>query len=117
MESISIELQLDEPEPRLSEDSALCLYRIAQEALRNVARHAAAATVAIALRAKNGGCELEVRDDGVGFVVDRRQGRGLGLASMNERAQLVGGRLAVTSAPQRGTSVVAWVPLRRGGEA
>jgi signal transduction histidine kinase len=114
MESISIELQLDEPEPRLSEDSALCLYRIAQEALRNVARHAAAATVVISLRAKSGGCELEVRDDGVGFEVDRRQGRGLGLASMHERAQLAGGRFAVTSAPQRGASVVAWVPLERG---
>ncbi len=117
MESISVELQLEEPEPRLSEDSALCLYRIAQEALRNVARHAAAATVAISLRATNGGCELEVRDDGVGFEFERRRGRGLGLASMHERAQLVGGRLAVTSAPQRGSSVVAWVPLGCGEAA
>jgi signal transduction histidine kinase len=111
VESVAVDLRLEEPEVTLTPDTSLCLYRVAQEALRNVARHARARRVEISLRAKDGGCELEVRDDGVGFDPDERRGTGVGHASMRERMKLVGGRLAISSVPNRGTAVVAWAPL------
>jgi signal transduction histidine kinase len=114
VEAIAVELRLDDLRKQLPPDSALCLYRVAQESLRNVARHAQATKVEISLRAKDGTCELEVRDDGVGFDGNQRRGAGLGLASMGERVLLVGGRLAIRSTPHRGTAVIASVPLPRG---
>jgi signal transduction histidine kinase len=117
VESINVEVQLTEPDRDLSSEVALCLYRVAQQALQNVAHHAAARTAAVSLRPKDRGCELEIRDDGVGFDPERSRGRGLGLASMAERVQLVGGRFTVTSAPGRGASVVAWAPLEGGRDA
>ena len=110
-ESIAVDIRLAEPGGTLPPDAALCLYRVAQESLRNVASHARANRVEVSLRAKDGGCELEVRDDGVGFDPDARRGAGLGLASMRERMRLVGGWLTISSTPNRGTSVVARVPL------
>ncbi len=90
-ESIAIELRLDELTVKPSPDAALCLYRVAQESLRNVVRHARAGRVEISLRTTNGGCELEVRDNGVGFDPQKqRTGPSLGHASMRERVQLVG---------------------------
>jgi PAS domain S-box-containing protein len=92
-------------------ETALCLFRVAQEALNNVARHAGARTVTVDLRRMEGGLLLAVRDDGVGFdPAAPRAGRSLGLASMRERVHLVGGSLDVESAPGEGTAVVAWVP-------
>ena len=117
VESINVEVQLTEPDRDLSSDAALCLYRVAQQALQNVARHAASSTVVVSLRPKDRGCELEVRDDGVGFDPERSRGRGLGLASMAERVQAVGGHFRVTSASGRGASVVAWAPLEGGRDA
>ena len=115
-ESIAVDLQLGELAEKPSPDAALCLFRIAQESLRNVASHARAGRVKISLRATDGGCELRIRDDGVGFDPDvRRGGHSLGHASMRERAHLVRGRLAIQSAPGRGTAVVAWVPAAGGG--
>ena len=114
-ESVAVDLRLAEPEGTLTPDAALCLYRVAQESLRNVARHAHAQQVEVSLRATDGGCELEVRDDGTGFDPDERRGSGLGHVSMGERMTLVGGRLSINSTPNRGTAVVAWVP-RTGGQ-
>jgi PAS domain S-box-containing protein len=92
-------------------DAALCLYRVAQEALNNVVRHAHASAATVVLRQMDGGLLLAVRDDGVGFEPDGvKLGRSLGLASMRERVHLVNGTLDIESAPGRGTSVVAWVP-------
>ncbi len=113
--SITVNLRLAEPEGPLSRDAALSLYRVVQEALRNVARHARAGSVEISLRPSSGGYEVEVRDDGVGFDPAARRGTGIGLSSMRERMRLVGGRLSVSSEPRRGTSVVVWAPLE-GGE-
>ena len=96
-------------------DAALCLFRVAQEALTNVIRHSRARTATLDLRPLDGGLLLSVRDDGVGF--DRAgngNGRSLGLASMRERVELVHGTLEVESAPGHGTSVVAWVPAEGG---
>jgi signal transduction histidine kinase len=110
VESIAVDLRLEEPEVTLPPDAALCLYRVAQESLRNVARHARATRVELSLRAQHSGCELEIRDDGVGFDPDERRGSGLGHVSMRERMRLVGGTLFLQSGPRRGTTVVAWVP-------
>ena len=103
---------VDQPTSALS----LCLYRVAQEALRNVARHSGASSVEIALRAVGGGLELAVRDNGVGFNPTRKQGRpSLGLAGMRQRLALVDGELLINSAPGGGTSIVARAPLKAGG--
>jgi signal transduction histidine kinase len=115
-ESIAVDLQLEELADKPSPDAALCLYRVAQESLRNVARHARAKKAEISLRTRDGGVELEVRDNGVGFDPDAHRGaHSLGHASMRERIHLVRGRLAIRSAPGRGTSVAAWVPAGGGG--
>ena len=103
---------VDEPTKALS----LCLYRVAQEALRNVARHSSASSVEVELRAAGGGIELAVQDNGVGFDPTRKQGRpSLGLAGMRQRLSLVDGELLIDSAPGGGTSIVARAPLKRGG--
>ena len=103
---------LDEPPQALS----LCLYRITQEALRNVARHSGASLVEVELRPVGGGLELAIRDNGVGFDPTRQQARpSLGLAGMRQRLSLVGGELLIDSAPGGGTRIVARAPLKRGG--
>jgi PAS domain S-box-containing protein len=96
----------------LGRDAALCLFRIAQEALSNVARHAGAGSATVTLRQVGDGLVLAVADDGVGFAPGRAgEGMHLGLASMSERVRLVHGTLDIESAPGQGTRVVAWVPV------
>lgn len=91
---------------------ARCLYRIAQEALRNVVRHARARTIRVRLVGERRGVRLTVTDDGVGFATQAdRHPHTLGLASMRERVRIAGGAFAVASAPGTGTTVDAWVPL------
>ena len=94
--------------------TALGLFRVAQEALRNVVRHAGACQVKVSLAGTDGGLQLVVQDDGTGFdpVVQARQAT-LGLASMRERLSLLDGELEVESRPGAGTTVLAWVPLRK----
>ncbi len=95
-------------------DVALCLLRIAQEALANVHRHAAASAVIVRLQESDGGLLLSVGDDGVGFEpADGALGGHLGLIGMRERVQLVGGTLDIESARGHGTTVLAWVPTKR----
>jgi signal transduction histidine kinase/streptogramin lyase len=111
-ESIHAEVKLRDLPPVIPRDAALGLFRIAQEALRNVARHAQANTVDVTLRATDGGLQLAVRDNGVGFDPSRkREHLSLGLASMRERAGLLDGELDIESAAGHGTTIVAWVPL------
>jgi signal transduction histidine kinase len=111
-ERVDIDLRLVEPPPGLAAETALCLFRVAQEALRNVARHARASHVEIVLREADGGLELGLQDDGVGFDAGaRRQRTGIGHVSLRERLHLVGGRLEITSVPGKGTIVLARVPL------
>jgi PAS domain S-box-containing protein len=92
---------------------ATCLYRVAQEALNNVAKHAAAGTVQIRLSAAaNGALSLRITDDGRGMDMDDRHGHGsLGLLGMAERVRAAGGRLGVVSQPGVGTTVEAVVPM------
>jgi two-component system sensor histidine kinase UhpB len=89
----------------LADDAQLVVYRVAQEALSNAARHSGASHVAVRLsRRPDGGVELEVADDGRGFAFDEAE-RGLGIAGMRERALLVGGELTIESRPGKGTAV------------
>ena len=83
------------------------VLRIAQEALQNAIKHAGASRIGVRLDAEDGRLVLEVEDDGVGFDPDGREtrARSLGLTSMQERAERLGGRLAISSAPGRGTTV------------
>jgi signal transduction histidine kinase len=100
--------------PVVGRDAALCLYRVLQEALNNVSRHARSRTASVVLRHADGGLRLIVHDDGVGFDPTRpRQGSSLGLVSMCERLRLVNGTFEVDSGPGRGTTVTAWVPADR----
>jgi len=109
---IEIKFESDNLPPDLSSDIALCLYRVLQEALHNAAKHSGARQFDVRTWATNRDVHLEVRDDGVGFDVSTaRQSSGLGLVSMQERVKLVAGDLRVTSAPHRGTTVHARVPL------
>jgi PAS domain S-box-containing protein len=87
------------------------LYRVCQEAIHNVVKHAAAGQASVELRLEDGNVCLCVSDDGVGFdPACPREGRSLGLASMRERVRLVNGTLDIESAPGQGTAVIVWVP-------
>lgn len=96
----------------MSKDVALCLFRVAQEALRNAGRHAQATRADVRLERLDGGLELVVTDNGIGFDRTRLNGASLGHASMRQRVFLLGGRLEIQSSPGDGTAVHAWVPLR-----
>ena len=111
-ESIPVEFKPRDVPRDVRPETALCLFRVAQESLRNVARHAGASAVEVSLRKVDGGIEMAVRDNGAGFDSAEDRGRhSLGLASMRERVHLLGGELDIDSAPGRGTTVVAWVAL------
>jgi signal transduction histidine kinase len=100
--------------PRLAPVTAATMYRILQEALTNVARHACAGKVAVELKRADSALELVVRDDGVGFDANHAHdgGSGLGLHGMRERAMLMGGSILIESRPGEGTLVRACIPVR-----
>ena len=88
------------------------LYRVAQEALRNVERHADAGHATVSLRARPGFVELEVNDDGRGFDGASEKKRGeSGLGAMRERLSLAGGELHIDTGADRGTRVIAWIGM------
>lgn len=99
--------------PALPDELEVVVYRVAQESLTNVARHARASSASLALRVDGGELVLEVADDGVGFDAQRTPPHA-GLAGMNERALLVGGRLTVDSSARSGTTVRLRAPLPPG---
>src|SRR5690606_39256093 len=92
---------------------ALCLYRVAQEALRNVISHAGATVAEVGLARTRDGAELTITDDGKGFDTAESKLRrgGLGLISINERVRLAGGTVDIVSSPKRGTSVQVSIPM------
>jgi two-component system NarL family sensor kinase len=91
---------------------AATMYRVAQEALRNVERHADAGRATVSLRARPGYVELEIKDDGRGFEGPKEKKRAeSGLATMRERLSLAGGELHIDTAGDRGTRVIAWVGM------
>ena len=104
-------------------DKRTVLYRVAQEALTNVARHAQASQAEVKIQQLNGSVCMRIKDNGKGFQTERvlhaKKGKRLGLLGMRERLEMVGGDFTVTSAPGKGTTVLAQIPLMncpRGGE-
>jgi len=111
-EKIQVNFKREDFPERLPKDVSLCIYRIAQEGLRNVAKHAHAKKVRIRLRRTNGSLVLSIRDTGVGFDTAGLEGkRGLGLASMEERVRLIRGSLSIYSEPGQGTTIEVRAPL------
>jgi signal transduction histidine kinase len=111
------EVRADALEHRLDPVIETECFRIAQEALTNVARHAQAKTVTVELRKQEEQLHLRVRDDGIGFNVAATRekavrGASLGLLSMEECAALAGGHLEFNSIPGRGSEIHAWFPLK-----
>jgi signal transduction histidine kinase len=103
----------------LDNDRRTILYRVAQEALTNVVRHAQASVVKIDITAIPGAVRMLVHDNGKSFRVlqtlSATTNRRLGLLGMRERVEMVGGSLVITSAPNDGTSVCAEIPFRPAG--
>jgi signal transduction histidine kinase len=96
----------------IPKDAALCLFRVAQEALGNVVKHSHARNVRVELGFNLDGVSLRITDDGIGFDPNSTKPKvGLGLVGMSERLRLVGGRLSITSEHLRGAEVLAEVPL------
>src|SRR5271156_2259998 len=97
----------------IPKDVTLCLYRITQEALRNVVKHSGAAQAEVELMGHDDRIELRVSDSGVGFIPEpANPSSGLGLISMQERLRLVGGQLSVQSDPSHGTRIHVLIPRR-----
>ena len=111
-EHLRVERDL-ELEDAVSPEVELVVYRVAQESLTNVMRHARASQVLVALRHVDGGLRLVVRDDGRGLPADA-EAVGAGIAGMQERALHIGARLTISSAPAGGTEVRLDVPLPEG---
>ncbi len=115
------EFQVSGTERRLPPEVELAVFRIAQEAVTNVERHASAHHLTVTLEFDDRALRLRVADDGVGFarhqVRDSLDGYSLGLPGMHERARLAGGRLVVRSTPGKGTSVEARMPVAASNPA
>jgi signal transduction histidine kinase len=106
---VRIQVQADDLPADLPDEHKTCVFRIAQEALHNVAKHANANAVEITVRASDSWLVVTVQDDGRGFQPGR--GHGLGLMGMQERAESLGGSIKITSQPGKGTLIEVALPL------
>jgi PAS domain S-box-containing protein len=113
---LRINLQASEHVENLGTNERIVLFRVAQEALNNIVRHAEAKTVNVSIRQVDGSIRMEISDDGRSFDVDKTLGasnnRRLGLIGMKERVEMMEGRLAIVSPPGKGTTVTAELPLK-----
>lgn len=111
-EAVRVDVEVDTLPQSLPKEVAIGIYRVAQEALHNIGRHAKASIVQLSLAVRDGSLLLSVSDNGRGFEPDLQIRRpSLGHASMRERIRLLGGKLDIQSTPGKGTTVVAWVPI------
>ncbi len=113
---LELELDLDDLEGLLSRDEQVNIYRIFQESLTNIVKHARASRVHIAIKREAGGASVRVEDNGVGFdlaaVLARDAARqGLGLAALEERVRMLGSKLTITSRENQGTTLAFFVPV------
>ena len=115
---IEIELDAEGEFEDISPEAALCLFRVAQEALQNAAKHSGATQAAVRLERTSGQVRLTVTDHGFGFNIDSAPSHaGLGLVSMRERARLLNGRLEISSSPGVGTTLSVSIPVVAGAAA
>ncbi len=117
---IEHDLEVSDVDDLFTREGQIILYRIAQESLTNILKHAGASRLSLVLRKRNGAVELRVEDNGIGFDVDTIAGRepkdrGLGLATMYERARMLNGALEIRSRKPGGTTITLTVPLHDGG--
>jgi signal transduction histidine kinase len=113
---ISLRCEIAGLDERLPVEVETAVFRVVQEALMNVVRHARAETVLVQMERTGGRLEIEVEDDGSGFdpasvTTPESSGRGLGLLGIRERVELLGGKVTIDSAPNRGTRVAVSVPI------
>jgi signal transduction histidine kinase len=114
--TVDVLARLDDGDTRLPDETESLLYRLVQEALNNVVKHAEASRVEAVLERSSSGVEITVRDDGRGFDPSSTNG-GFGLIGMRERVELAGGDLKIEATPGQGTSVWATIPLPSAGGA
>ncbi len=111
-EGISVISEQKDIPDAIPRDVSLCIYRIMQESLRNIAKHANVKDAEVSLTCADGGIQLSVKDNGTGFNPAQIHGKGrLGLASMKERARLIRGKLSIESQPGQGTIIKLWAPV------
>lgn len=108
--SVGVSVNDESALERLSPSAALSLYRVAQEGLRNVARHSGKHEAEVSLGARESGVFMAIADQGQGMNPSTADRLGLGLLGLNERLRAVQGRLTIESAPGQGTRLMAWVP-------
>jgi signal transduction histidine kinase len=109
---VVVDFKVGEMPKHLSREVSLCLFRIAQEALHNGLKHSGVYEFTVRLSGTPDHVNLEIRDSGIGFDLDQViKGNGLGLVSMQERIHVVSGSISIDSKPNRGTRVIASVPL------
>lgn len=105
-----VNLEIDADFPRLTPTAETALYRVVQEALTNVSRHAQASRVDIQLAWEENAITCSIIDNGQGFALDSKPGQGIGLASMRERIEALAGNITITSQPQAGTQITIRLP-------
>jgi signal transduction histidine kinase len=112
---VGVQISISVDSPRVGGRALVAAYRIAREALRNVAQHAEAAHLLVTASLRDGGLDLEVTDDGIGFSEEERRRQvdagHVGLVLLRDVAREAGGELTVESAPPRGTRLRAWLPV------
>jgi signal transduction histidine kinase len=117
MSNIICELSVDDQDIALGDEQATAVFRVLQESLTNVKRHACATHVDIELRSDDNWLSLEIHDDGVGmYPGDRRKTHRFGLVGMAERIAMLGGELHINSLPGQGTALQLSIPLRQPRE-
>jgi signal transduction histidine kinase len=112
---LSVSLKVNHVPDSLSLDHSTCLFRVLQESLQNVVRHACATEAIVKLNGSSKGVGLSVRDNGKGFDASDKSAhhKGLGLTSMQERLRLLNGLLRIQSKPAEGTKICAWIPVEK----
>jgi signal transduction histidine kinase len=113
---LSVNLRLPGEDPEQGGAVATALFRVLQESLTNIARHAEASKVDVQLSRQKDHWVLSICDDGVGFVQDARPRLGIGLVGMRERVQILGGCFSLTTEPGEGTLTEVIIPLERQEE-
>ena len=108
---------MSETQLNLDPDQTTMVFRIVQESLTNVARHAQARRVAVTLAQRPGGYALTIQDDGKGFDPGaERDPTSLGLIGLHERAQMLGGRISISSASNAGVRIAVTFPAQAGAD-
>jgi PAS domain S-box-containing protein len=108
---LTVEFHHQQVADSLSSDVVLCVYRIVQEALRNIVKHSHAQRASVRLEQRGADLTLNIADSGVGFTPGTLERSGLGLVSIRERVNLLGGQMVIRSAPGRGTRLGVRVPV------